>query len=405
MSKQLVVQGISKRFGGLAALSDVSLTLEAGELVGLIGPNGSGKTTFLNVASGYYRADSGRAAFQGRSILRRQPYELAIEGIARTFQVTKVFRRLTVLENLLVPGLVDWASRRHEAQSAGREILDKLGLASLADERAANLSGGQGKLLEFGRIMMLEPKIILLDEPFGGVHPELKRLMHDILLEWNGRGVTVEARSGQLTTVIGANGVGKSTLLKCIVGQLRSHSGQIRLDGTDIGKASTHQLVRLGLAYVAQRRGVFPHMTVRENLQLGTWSFRRDSARVEQVLARAYQQAPILEQFRQRKAGDLSGGQQRLLEIERALLADPQVLLVDEPTVGLDPKMADFIYDHLRRLITEAGRTVLMVDQNVIAGIDVADYIYVLELGGNKLEGTKADFDSQYRKTIASWLL
>lgn len=219
------------------------------------------------------------------------------------------------------------------------------------------------------------------------------------------RGLTVEARDGQLTTVIGANGVGKSTLLKCVVGQLRPHVGTITYDGNDITGISTNQIARLGIAYIAQRRNIFPHLTVLENLEMGAWTFRRARARVASAIARAFDEAPILYQFKDRRAGELSGGQQRLLEIERALLIGPELLLVDEPTVGLDPKMASVIYEHLRRLCTEDGRTILIVDQNVIAGIDVADYIYVLELGSNKLEGTKEEFDTKYRDSAAEWLL
>jgi len=219
------------------------------------------------------------------------------------------------------------------------------------------------------------------------------------------RGLTVEARREQITTVIGANGVGKSTLLKCIVGQLRPHIGTITYEGRPISGKATDQLIRLGISYIAQRRNVFPHLTVRENLEMGAWIFRRDRYRVTEAIAQAWDRAPLLSEFTNRRAGDLSGGQQRLLEIVRALITDPKLLLIDEPTVGLDPKMTAIIYDHLRRLCTEEGRTILMVDQNVIAGTDVADYIYVVELGTNKLAGTKAEFDSEYRDTIAEWLL
>lgn len=217
-------------------------------------------------------------------------------------------------------------------------------------------------------------------------------------------GLTVEARNGQLTTIIGANGVGKSTLLKCIVGQLRPHTGTIQYQGRDITGINTDQLVRLGIAYIAQRRNIFPYLSVYENLEMGAWIFRRDRPRVAKAIERALEGAPILREFRNRRAGDLSGGQQRLLEIQRALITDPELLLVDEPTVGLDPKMTGVIYDRLRQLATE-NHTILMVDQNVIAGTDVADYIYVLELGANKIEGTKSDFDAKYRDTIAEWLL
>ncbi len=218
-------------------------------------------------------------------------------------------------------------------------------------------------------------------------------------------GLTVEARAGQLTTVIGANGVGKSTLLKCIVGQIHPHVGSIRYEGRDITGIASNQLVRRGIAYIAQRHNIFPHLSVLENLEMGAWIFRRERARVAAAISRALEAAPILREFRSRRAGDLSGGQQRLLEIQRALITDPKLLLIDEPTVGLDPQMTSVIYDHLRRLTAEEGRTILMVDQNVMAGTEVADYIYVLELGANKIEGTKADFDAEYRDSISEWLL
>jgi ABC-type branched-subunit amino acid transport system ATPase component len=191
MTAQLISSGIVKRFGGLTALNRISLDVEAGELVGLIGPNGSGKTTFLNVLSGFYAPEEGTASFLGRRIDGREPADLAGDGIARSFQVTKIFRRLSVVENMLVPGLTDWSTPRARAMATAREILDGLDLSQLADERAANLSGGQAKLLEFGRIMMLGPRLVLLDEPFGGVHPNLKRLMHETIRHWNADGVTI----------------------------------------------------------------------------------------------------------------------------------------------------------------------------------------------------------------------
>ena len=218
-------------------------------------------------------------------------------------------------------------------------------------------------------------------------------------------GLTVEARAGQLTTVIGANGVGKSTLLKCIVGQIHPHVGSIRYEGRDITGIASNQLVRRGIAYIAQRHNIFPHLSVLENLEMGAWIFRRERARVVAAIERALEAAPILREFRSRRAGNLSGGQQRLLEIQRALITDPKLLLIDEPTVGLDPQMTSVIYDHLRRLTAEEGRTILMVDQNIMMGTEVADYIYVLELGANKIEGTKADFDAEYRDSISEWLL
>ncbi len=201
MTAQLVTEAIVKRFGGLTALDQVSFQIDSGELVGLIGPNGSGKTTFLNVLGGFYRPEQGSAWFEGRPIAGREPSDLAARGIARSFQVTKMFRRISVLENLLVPGLTDWSMAPREAAEKGKAILEKLELGGLAREPAANLSGGQAKLLEFGRIMMLDPKLVLLDEPFGGVHPTLKRLMHDTIRDWNARGTSIILISHDMSSI------------------------------------------------------------------------------------------------------------------------------------------------------------------------------------------------------------
>lgn len=191
MHQLLEINGLVKRFGGLTALKDVTMSVGEGELLGLIGPNGSGKTTLLNIVSGYYKADGGDIAYEGRSVLGDAPHQLARKGIGRSFQVTKIFQRLTVLENMLVAGLSDGKASRAAAAERADGLLRDLKLERLRDTRASSLSGGQGKLLEFARIMMLSPRIVLLDEPFGGVHPELKRFMHDQIRAWNDAGTTI----------------------------------------------------------------------------------------------------------------------------------------------------------------------------------------------------------------------
>jgi branched-chain amino acid transport system ATP-binding protein len=188
---QLEIAGLLKRFGGLTALNAVDLSIVQGELVGLIGPNGSGKTTMLNIISGYYPADGGAIRYYGQSLLGKSPHQLARRGIGRSFQITKLFKKLTVLENMLVGGLSDSATKRSDAKKQAMRLLEDLKLDRLANERASSLSGGQGKLLEFARVMMLKPRLILLDEPFGGVHPELKRFMHERIRAWNNAGVTI----------------------------------------------------------------------------------------------------------------------------------------------------------------------------------------------------------------------
>ena len=219
------------------------------------------------------------------------------------------------------------------------------------------------------------------------------------------RDMSLVAREGQLTTVIGANGVGKSTLLKCVIGQLKPHSGEIFYLNEDLLKVKTYDFVRKGVAYIAQGRNVFPHLNVLENLEMGTWIKRKNRKEVKISIERIFDEVPMLSKFRNREAGQLSGGQQRILEIERSMLTDPSLILIDEPTVGLDPKMSNIIYKRLRELCAFEHRTILMVDQNIIAGTDVADYIYVLELGANKLEGTKQEFEAKHRDTIAEWLI
>jgi ABC-type branched-subunit amino acid transport system ATPase component len=203
VSAQLTVSGLRKQFGGLVALDHIDLTVDRGELVGLIGPNGSGKTTLLNIVGGYYAPSAGSVHFEGQRIDGLAPRRLARLGIGRSFQVTKVFRRLSVLENMQVSALTDWKVSRSQAKNLALEALESLNLSRLAQERAGRLSGGQAKLLEFGRIMMLKPKLVLLDEPFGGVHPELKRFMYDTIRAWNARGVTIILISHDMGSIFG----------------------------------------------------------------------------------------------------------------------------------------------------------------------------------------------------------
>ena len=201
MSAGLVVSDLTMRFGGVTALDAVSLDIRPGQLVGLIGPNGSGKTTLLNIASGYGGQSRGHVALDGRRVDGAGPVRLARLGVGRSFQITKLFRRLSVLENMLVPGLVPWRATRAAATEKAMGILGRLGLDRHAHERASSLSGGQGKLLEFGRIMMLDPRIVLLDEPFGGVHPTLKAFMHERIRDWSANGVTIVLVSHDMGSV------------------------------------------------------------------------------------------------------------------------------------------------------------------------------------------------------------
>lgn len=198
---QLAASGLTKRFGGLVALNDLDLSISPGEFVGLIGPNGSGKTTLLNILSGFYSPTSGEVHYLGDKINGVEPSDLAMRGLMRTFQVTKIFSRISVLENLLIPGLSVSSTSRKAAEEMAYDVLKHLKMTHLAHNMGSDISGGQGKLLEFGRLMMLSPKVVLLDEPFGGVHPTLKVLMHDIIQTWHNKGVTIILISHDMNSI------------------------------------------------------------------------------------------------------------------------------------------------------------------------------------------------------------
>jgi branched-chain amino acid transport system ATP-binding protein len=171
---ELEIQNVFKSFGGIQALKNVSLKLAGSELVGLIGPNGSGKTTLVNTISGIYTPDDGKVFFNGKDISRFTPNKVTECGIGRTFQVTRAFRRMTVMENMLVPALSVLTHKGHrEMEERAREILNFLTLDHLRNDYARSLSGGQQKLLELGQLLMTDPDLLLLDEPFAGVHPKL----------------------------------------------------------------------------------------------------------------------------------------------------------------------------------------------------------------------------------------
>lgn len=199
------------------------------------------------------------------------------------------------------------------------------------------------------------------------------------------------ARRGQITTILGANGVGKSTALKAAFGFLRPFQGDVVLGGKSILDIPTHRRINEGLAYIPQQPGVFKDMTVEENLELGAWTFRHDRAQIKRKIEANYERFPILREKRKQSTGELSGGQQRMVEIGRTLMAEPQMLLVDEPTAGLSKLLAQEVYDMLTALRDE-GLTILLVDQEIRHALKIADYVYVLELGRNKYEGPASDF-------------
>ena len=199
MPPVLSVERVRKSFGGVAAVNDVSLALEPGRIYGLIGPNGSGKTTLFNCITGIERLDAGRVSFRGERIDGLKPWQIARRGIGRTFQIIRVFPELTALENLLVVT----RGARAEAERRGRELLEFVRLGDLAGEYAGNLSYGQQKLVEFVRVLMTDPELILLDEPAAGVNRTLLNELLDAVRALRDRGKTVLLVEHDMKVVMG----------------------------------------------------------------------------------------------------------------------------------------------------------------------------------------------------------
>jgi len=199
---ELDVNNIKKNFGGLQALNGVTFKVRGPELIGLIGPNGAGKTTLTNVLDGVYQPSSGTAYLNGQRIDTLPPYHVAKAGLGRTFQVTRAFRRMTVLENLLVPALaMHPTARQRDFLDKAMDVLEFLTMEHLANEYARALSGGQQKLLEMGRLLMLDPDLIILDEPFAGVHPKLMEIIYEYINTVNAEGKAFILISHDMDTI------------------------------------------------------------------------------------------------------------------------------------------------------------------------------------------------------------
>ena len=483
----LEVDGVSKAFGGVAALSACHLEVPEGSISGLIGPNGSGKTTLFNVITGYERARQGAVRFAGAAITDASPDRIFALGIGRTFQLTRIFGRLSVLENVLVATqrsegwtrsvlrLAGSASERRRAM----ELIDFVGLARLAHDLAGTLSFGQRKLLELASLLVADPRVLLLDEPAGGVNPTLVNQLAERIRELNRAGktflvvehnmefvmglcdrvtvlsqgsaiasgtpaevrsdpavldaylggdltqeagaatqrlarrrpavaqapllrvagvtagygggdvlkdVSLEVAEGGITCIVGPNGAGKSTLLATITGLLRPRAGTIEFRGGRIGGRAPGEILRRGISLVPQVHSLFPQMTVAENVEMGAFSLR-DRGLVAERLAAVRELFPIVTERAHEKAGSLSGGQQRLVEFARCLLLDPSLVILDEPSMGLDPMTREVVFETVAQM-NRTGRTILLVEQNARAGLRLSTHGVVLENGTVRLSGS-----------------
>jgi ABC-type branched-subunit amino acid transport system ATPase component len=214
------------------------------------------------------------------------------------------------------------------------------------------------------------------------------------------RGLSVEAHPNAITLVIGPNGAGKSTLLRTVFAFLAPNQGSITFNGRPTAGLLPSDLKIAGISYVTQDINSFPQLTVEENLMMGAWVFRRDRDRLRRQLERAYEIFPALATKRHVRAGELSGGQGRMLSVAREMVTEPQLLLVDEPTAGLAPNLVEQVYDILLTAKRASGVAVLLVEQNVEQALPLADHIYLLNLGQVKAEGPGKEFDNTRVRTL-----
>lgn len=203
------------------------------------------------------------------------------------------------------------------------------------------------------------------------------------------KGVSFQVNQGEVIALIGANGAGKTTILHTVTGLLSPKRGSVVFEGKEITKVPAHKIVSMGMAHVPEGRRVFAELSVYENLKMGAYT-RKDNKEIEESLANVYKRFPRLEERKNQMAGTLSGGEQQMLAMGRALMSKPKIILMDEPSMGLSPIMVNEIFDIIRA-VSESGTTVLLVEQNAKKALSIADRAYVLETGNIVLEGKAED--------------
>jgi ABC-type branched-subunit amino acid transport system ATPase component/ABC-type branched-subunit amino acid transport system permease subunit len=500
----LEVDGVERHFGGIRAVADARLAVHSGEVHALIGPNGAGKTTLFNLVSGMFAPDTGAIRLHGAEIQGLAPHRICAQGLARSFQITNLFRGLSIRENLRLslqamhPGRFNaWrdVDSYEEVDAETRELVRFLGLEGIEAVEGGELSYGGQRLVDLGIALASKPQVLLLDEPFAGLAAaERERVAnlvktvaanipvliveHDIdrvlgfshrvtvmnqgevlmagtpdevradrrvqqvytgtgtppargraddgaggrgagerapLLRFSGvnayygkshilHDATLDVREGEIVALLGRNGAGKSTLLKALCGLVPPASGTIEYEGRNIAGLPAPAIARLGIGYVPQGRGLFAGMTVADNLALGRLARATDGSH-----GVVWSERQILEYFprlkeRMNVAADyLSGGEQQMAAVARALSGNVRLLLLDEPFEGLAPAVVQELFRVFDRLRSQAS--IVIVEHNLDLVLALADRVFALERGAVFHAGPAEPLltDLDYRKKIL-WL-
>jgi ABC-type branched-subunit amino acid transport system ATPase component len=500
----LEITDVSVRFGGLQALSGVSVDVETGYVTGLIGPNGAGKTTLFNVVTGLQPPAGGKVVMDGNDITYAKPHRRARVGMSRTFQRLETFGTLSVRDNVLVAAEMrhGWSREKFDPAAVTDEVIERTNLGAVAAERVDTLPTGTARLVEVARALAAKPRLILLDEPSAGLNEsetnELGALLrslaadglavllveHDMgfvmgtcsrihvldfgsiiavgtpaeiqadpmvrsaylgsgpddeeivdadaqadvatlarvvsaeadehaeaptpsegtvgapLLELRGVdagygaidvlfGVDLALYPGEVHALLGPNGAGKSTTLKVASAQVPVNRGEVVFLGEPLGKRSPDDLARAGLCLVPEGRGIFPNLTVTENLRMATYA----GAHLKDVLERAFTRFPRLAERRKQLAGTLSGGEQQMLSMARAMSTDPQVLLLDELSMGLAPLVVETLYEVVRTIAAE-GLSILIVEQFAHEVLGVASSASIMLNGHIEMTGSPTEVNA-----------
>ena len=478
----LEVTGLTKRFGGLVAVKEMSLSVAAGKILGLIGPNGSGKSTVMKLIMGIERPDGGSVRISGVEVCGWPSHRIARMGAGIVFQHSRPLHRQTVLENIKLALLPDKLTRLFadpQTDARARAIAARVGLTAVLDRRPGTLPFADLRKIEIAKAIARDPQVLLIDEPFAGLTAKETAAFSDLICELRDDGravllvdhnvksvsrlvdrviamyvgeriaegsadevmrnetvrrvylggaietaarpessfrdtatpflevdkvsvhygkaqaleqVSIHVHEREFVAVVGLNGAGKTTLFNTISGLL-PYAGEVRRQGATLRGQSAAAIARGGIVQCPEGRELFVDMTVRENLDLGGQHLptEESGAQIEWL----FELFPILRDRQRQAAGTLSGGEQQMLTIARALMMKPKLLMLDEPTLGLAPVILEQISKALERLRQTTPITVLLAEQNVTFALPHADRVYVLEHARIVWEGDPAKFAAE----------